>query len=186
MRPTVIRLIVGGALGIAFSISLMLPGAFVLPEEPPIRHLATPDVPSTMVVRAAPVAAPKRASAPARRRVVVRPVSAPTVRTASDASVVRHAPSRSKPSPKPVTRTSPPARQGLTPLSAPPAEHSKAKKPKKAKKEKGEENSGHERGRGDQDKAKAKVKDKHKDKDKDDEGGDDEGGGERSDDSLGG
>ena len=75
MRPTVIRLIVGGALGIAFSISLMLPGALVLPEEHPMRHLAIPDVPSTMVVRAAPVAAPKRAPAPARRRVVVRPVS---------------------------------------------------------------------------------------------------------------
>ena len=42
MRPTVIRLIAGGALGTAFSVSLMLPGALVFPEdEPPTLRLAT-------------------------------------------------------------------------------------------------------------------------------------------------
>jgi hypothetical protein len=168
MRPTVIRLIVGGALGIAFSISLMLPGAVVLPEEQPRRHLATPDVPSTMVVRAAPVVAPKRAPAAARRRVVVRRVSVPTVRTAPAASVVRHAPSRSRPHTKPVPPMSPPAQQRLTPLAAPPAEReqAKAKKPKKAekrgsdKKEKGDDGGGRERKHGEDD------------EDEDDEGGD--------------
>jgi hypothetical protein len=182
----VIRLIVGGALGIAFSVSLMLPGAVVFPEKPPIRHLAAPDAPSTMVVRAAPVAAPKKAPAP--RRGVVRPVDVPTIRTAPVASVVRHAPSRSKPSPKPIPRTSPPAQQRLTPLSAPPAEHATAKKPKKAKKEKGDDNRGHGRDRGDKDQEKGKEKDKGrgKDKGKDDEGDDDEGGRERGDDSVGG
>jgi hypothetical protein len=188
MRPTIIRFIVGGALGIAFSVSLLLPGAVVFPEEPPIRHLAAPDVPSTRVVRAAPVAAPKKAQAP--RRVVVRPVYVPTIRTAPAASVVRHAPSRSKPSPKPVPRTSPPAQQRLTPLSAPPAERTKAKKPRKAKKEKAYEKGERERDRGDKDKAKDKDKGKEKEKDKgkgrDDEDDDDEGGGKRGDDSVDG
>jgi hypothetical protein len=178
MRPTVIRLIVGGALGIAFSVSLMLPGALMLPEQPPIRHLATPDAPSTMIVRVAPVAAPKRAPAP--RRVVVRPVYVPAVRTAPAATVVRHAPSRSRPSPKPVTRTSPPAQQRLTPLAAPPspAEREQPKKPtkakrpgeekkeKKEKKEKGDDGEERERERGGHD-----------------DEGDDEGGG-RGDDSV--
>jgi hypothetical protein len=179
----VIRLIVGGALGTAFSVSLMLPGAVVFPEEPPIRHLAAPNVPSTIVVRAAPVAAPKKAPAP--RRVVVRPVYVPTIRTAPTASVVRHPPSRSKPSPKPIPRTSPPAQQRLTQLSARPAEHATARKPKKAKKEEeGDENRGHGRDRGDKDKEKGKEKDKGKGKD--DEGDDDEGGRGRGDDSAGG
>ena len=184
MRPTIIRFIVGGALGIAFSVSLMLPGAIVFPEEPPIHRLAAPDVPSTRVVRAAPVAVPKKA--PVRRRVVVRPVYVPTIRTAPAASVVGHPPSRSKPSPKPVPRTSPPAQRRLTPLSAPPAEHARAKKPRKAKKQKGDENGGRERDRGDKDQDKGKEKDqgKEKDKGKDDEGDDDEGGGERGDDRV--
>ena len=115
MRPTVIRLIVGGALGIAFSVSLWLPGTVVFPEEARIRHMAAPDVPSTMIVRAAPVAVPKKAPAP--RRVDVRPFSLPTIRTAPAANMVRNVPSRVRPSPKAVTRTSPPTPQRLTPLS---------------------------------------------------------------------
>ena len=180
MRPTVIRFIVGGALGIAFSVSLMLPGAVVFPEEPPIRRLAAPDVPSTRVVRAAPVTVPKKAPPP--RRVVVRPVYVPTIRRAPSASVVRHPPSRSKPSPKPVPRTSPPAQRRLTPLLAPPAEHAKAETSKKVKREKGHEKGERERDRGDKDQDKGKEKDKGND----DEGDDDEGGGERGDDSVGG
>jgi hypothetical protein len=186
MRPTIIRFIVGGALGIAFSVSLLLPGAVVFPEETPIRHLAAPDVPSTRVVRAAPVAAPKKAPAP--RRVVVRPVYVPTIRTAHAARVVRHAPSRSKPSPKPVPRTSPSADQRLMPLSAPPAERTKAKKPRNAKNEKAHEKGERERDRGDKDKGKEKDQGREKDKGKgrDHEGDDDEGGGKRGGDDSGG
>jgi hypothetical protein len=119
MRPTVIRLIVGSALGIAFSVSLMLPGAVVFPQESPIRHLAAPDTPSAQVVRAEAIEAPKQA--PPQRRVVVRHVYVPTVRTVPAASVVRRSPSRStsSPRPKPVKRTSPPA-QTLTTMAAPP------------------------------------------------------------------
>jgi hypothetical protein len=194
MRPTVIRFIVGGALGIAFSVSLMLPGTVVFPDDPPIRHLAAPDAPSTMVVQAGPIAVPEKQPAP--RRVVVRPVYVPAIRTAPAASVVRHPPRRSKPAPRPVPRTSPPAQQRLTPLSAPPAERAKAKKPKKVKKEKDDENGARERDRGDRDmgkdthkgKDKHKGKEKHKDRDKhkDDERDDDEGGGERGGDSVSG
>ena len=181
MRPTVIRLIAGGALGIAFSISLMLPGALVLPEAHPIGHLATPDAPSTTVVRAAPVAAPKRAPAPAPRRVVVRRVYVPTVGTPPAASVVRHPPSRSRPSAKPVTRTSPPAQQRLTPLAAPPVEREQAKTSKKAKKTKKAKNA-KERGSEKKDKGGGGERER---KHGDDEGDDDEGG-DRGDDSLGG
>ena len=199
MSPTVIRFIVGGALGIAFSVSLMLPGTVVFPDDPPIRHLAAPDAPSTVVVQAAaPIAPPKKARAP--RRVVVRPVHVPTIRTAPAASVVRHPPRRSKPAPRPVPRTSPPAQARLTPLSEHHAERTKAKKPEKAKKEKDDENGGHERDRGDDVKDKDKDKDKHKDKSKDknkpkhkhkdkhknDEGDHDEDGGERGGNSVGG
>jgi hypothetical protein len=178
MRPTVIRLIVGGALGIAFSMSLMLPGALVLPEAHPIGHLATPDAPSTTVVRAAPVAAPKRAPAPAPRRVVGRRVYVPTVRTPPAASVVRHAPSRSSPSAKPVTRTSRPAQQRLTPQAAPPVERERARKSKKAKKTK----KAKERGSEKKDKGGGGERER---KHGNDEGDDDEGG-DRGDDSLGG
>ena len=192
MRPTIIRFIVGGALGIAFSVSLMLPGTVVFPDDPPIRHLAAPDAPSSMVVRAAPIAPPRKARAP--RPVVVRPVQVPTIRTAPAASVVGHPPSRSKPAPRPVPRTSPPAQQRLTPLSAPHAERAKAKKPEKAKEEKDDENRGRERDRGDnvtdkhKDNRKDKDKPEHKDKgkDKNDEGDHDEGGGERGGDGVGG
>lgn len=198
MRATVIRFIVGGAMGIAFSVSLMLPGTVVFPDDPPIRHLAAPDAPSTMVVRAAPIAPPRKARAP--RRVVGRPVHVPTIRAAPAASVVRPPPRRSKPAARPVPRTSPPAQQRLTPLSAPHAERANAKKPEKAKKEKDDEDGGHERERGDKvrDKGKDKNKPKHKDKGKDkhkdngkdkhknDEGDHDEGGGERGGDSVGG
>jgi hypothetical protein len=190
MRPTVIRFIVGGALGIAFSVSLMLPGTVVFPDDPPTRHLAAPDAPSAMVVQAAPIAPLKKARAP--RRVVVRPVHVPTTRTAPAASVVRRPPRRSKLAPRPVPRTSPPAQQRLRPLSAPDAERTSARKPEKAKKEKDDENGGHERDRGDnvkdkhKDKGKDKDKDKpkHKDTHKNDEGDHDEGGGERGGDSV--
>jgi hypothetical protein len=185
MRPTIIRFIVGGALGIAFSVSLMLPGTVVFPDDPPIRHLAAPDAPSSMVVRAAPIAPPRKARAP--RPVVVRPVQVPTIRTAPAASVVGHPPSRSKPAPRPVPRTSPPAQQRLTPLSAPHAERAKAKKPEKAKEEKDDENRGRERDRRDEvkdrDKAKGKEKAKGKDKPKHQ---DHEDGDEGSGDSVGG
>lgn len=180
MRPTVIRLIVGGALGIAFSVSLMLPGALVLPEAHPIGHLATPDGPSTMVVRAAPAAAPKRAPARAPRRVVVRRVYAPTARTAPAASVVRHAPSRPRPSAKLVTRKSPPAPQRLTPLAAPPAEREQARKSKKPKKAKKAKKRGSEKKEMDGDGEEPKHK--HGDEDE----GDDDEEGDRGDDTLGG
>ena len=190
MRPTVIRFIVGGALGIAFSVSLMLPGTVVFPDDPPIRHLAAPDAPSTMVVRAAPIAPPKKAQAP--RRVVVRPVHVPTIRTAPAASVVRHPPRRLQ-----AGSEAGPAHEPARPTAShaavrTPAERAKAKKPEKAKKEKDDENGGRERDRGDKvkdkhkDKGKDKDKDKDKDKHKDDEGDDDEGGGERGGDSVGG
>ena len=66
MRPTVIRLIAGGALGIAFSVSLMLPGTLVFPEDEPVRHFASPRVPAATVVRAAPnvLRTPRKAPAP--------------------------------------------------------------------------------------------------------------------------
>lgn len=138
MRPTVIRLIVGGALGIAFSISVTLPGALVLPQDHPKRHLATPDAPSTTVVRAAPVAAPR--TAPTPRRGVVRAVHVPAIRTAPVVKSVRYTPTGSRPATNPVERTSPPA-QALTTMVAPPVVESKdepgeaesATQPKKAK-----------------------------------------------------
>ena len=194
MRPTIIRFIVGGALGIAFSVSLMLPGTVVFPDDPPVRHLAAPDAPSTMVVRAAPIAPPKKARAP--RRVAVRPVHVPTIRRAPAASVVRHPPRHSEPAPRPVPRTSLPAQQRLTPLSAPHAERAKAKKPEKVRKEKDDEHGGRERDHGDKVRDKDKHKDRGKDKPKhedkgkakhkDDEGDDDEGGDGRGGDSVGG
>jgi hypothetical protein len=174
MRPTVIRLIVGGALGIAFSVSLWLPGTVVFPEDAPIRHLAAPDVPSTMVVRAAPVAAPKKAPAP--RRVVVRPVYLPPVRTATVASVVRQAPSRPRPVAKPVTRAAPPAQRPLTPLSAPRRKAKKAKHRSWEKDERPDETRERERGRDDED----EDEDEDDEEDVDDEG-DDEGGHDRGD-----
>ena len=163
MRPTVIRLIVGGALGIAFSVSLWLPGTVVFPEDAPIRHLAAPDVPSTMVVRAAPVAAPKKAPAP--RRVAVQPVHVPVVRTAPGTSVVRRAPSRPRPAPKRVTRTTPPAQQQLTPLSK---KAKKAKRQSWEREERPDETRERERDRRDEDEDDGD--------DDDNEGGDDRGG----------
>ena len=176
MRPTVIRLIVGGTLGIAFSVSLWLPGTVVFPEDAPIRHLSAPDVPSTMVVRAAPVVAPKKTPAP--RRVVVHPVRVLPVRSAPVASVVRQAPSRSTPVAKPVTRVAPRAQRPLTPLSV-------SRKAKKAKRrnlgqdERRDETRERERNRDDE------GGDDDEDEDEDegdgDEGDDDEGGDDRDD-----
>jgi hypothetical protein len=171
MRPTVIRLIVGGALGIAFSVSLWLPGTVVFPEDAPIRHLAAPDVPSTMIVRAAAVPAPKKAPAP--QRLVVQPVYPPVVRTAPVTSVVRRAPSRSGPAAKPVTRTAPPAQQQLTPLSK---KVKKARRQSWEKEERPDETRERERDRGDEDGDEDDGDEDDGDEDNDDEGGDDRGG----------
>jgi hypothetical protein len=185
MRPTVIRLIVGGALGIAFSISLWLPGTVVFPEDARIRHLAAPEVPSTMVVRAAPVAAPKKPPAP--RRVVVRPVYVPPVPTAPVASVVRQAPSRSRPATKPVIRRTPPAQRPVVPLSTPRRIARKAKKAKRRTWEVDERRSeDRERDfdRGDDDDGDERDDDGDDGRDDDghDEGDDDEGGDDEGDD----
>jgi hypothetical protein len=136
MRPTLIRLITGGALGIAFSVSLMLPGSVVFPQESPVRQLAAPEPPGAKVVRAAPVAAPKKVAE--RPRIVIQRVYVPTVRTAHAPVVVRHAAPLSKPALKHVERTQPPppATQPVTPMSAPPTEPERAEKPEKAKKPK--------------------------------------------------
>jgi hypothetical protein len=175
MRPTVIRLIAGGALGIAFSVSLMLPGAVILPEQAQIRHLASPDRPAATVVRAAPVQRPSTAAAP--RHVVVRPVFVPRVRTDPVTNVVRQTPRRSSSSPKPVKRTSPPA-QTLTSLAATPAAESERKpkkdksakrerKPEKARKQKRSKERGGEREEKSDDRGK---KDKGRGDDQGDEG----------------
>lgn len=138
MRPAIIRLIAGGALGIAFSVSLMLPGALVFPEDEPVRHFASPRVPAATVVRAAPnVLRTQKAPAPAPQPVVVRKVSVPAARPVPAARVVGHIPARSTPSPRPrKRRPTPPAEQRLTPLAATPSQPTSAKKPKKAKKTK--------------------------------------------------
>ena len=120
MRPTLIRLIAGGALGVAFSISLTLPGSVVFPDEAPVRQLAAPEAPTATVLRAAPVARPRKA--PARPRVVVQRVYVPTAGTGPATRVVREPQGRSKPSRKPVERApAAPAEQSVTPLAAPPA-----------------------------------------------------------------
>lgn len=138
MRPAIIRLIAGGALGIAFSVSLMLPGALVFPEDEPVRHFASPRVPAATVVRAAPnVLRTQKAPAPAPQPVVVRKVSVPAARPVPAARVVGHIPARSTPSPRPrKRRPTPPAEQRLTPLAATPSQPTSAKKTKKAKKAK--------------------------------------------------
>lgn len=135
MRPAIIRLIAGGALGIAFSVSLMLPGALVFPEDEPVRHFASPRVPAATVVRAAPnVLRTQKAPAPAPQPVVVRKVSVPAARPVPAARVVGHIPARSTPSPRPrKRRPTPPAEQRLTPLAATPSQPTSAKQPKKAK-----------------------------------------------------
>lgn len=133
MRPAIIRLIAGGALGIAFSVSLMLPGALVFPENEPVRHFASPRVPAPTVVRAAPNVL-RTQKAPAPQPVVVRKVSVPAARPVPAARVVRHVPSRSTPSPRPrKRRPTPPAEQRLTPLTATPSQPTSAEQPKKAK-----------------------------------------------------
>jgi hypothetical protein len=179
MRPTVIRLIVGGTLGIAFSVSLWLPATVVLPEDARIRHLAAPEVPSTMVVRAAPLAAPKKAPAP--RRVVLRPVQAPPVRTTPVARVVRQAPSRSTPASKPVVRTTPPAQPRLKPLSAPRPTARKAKRAKRRSWDVEERRNAdrEDRDRDDDDEDDDERHDDGDDEEDDDEG--DDGGDDRED-----
>jgi len=115
MRPTVIRLIAGGALGVAFSISLTLPGSVVFPAEPPIRQLAAPEAPTATVLRAAPVVRARKALP--RPRVVVQRVYVPTAGTVPAPRVVDRTPPRSKPSRKPVERAPVP----VTPLATRPA-----------------------------------------------------------------
>jgi hypothetical protein len=119
MRPTIIRLITGGALGVAFSISLTLPGSVVFPDEQPIRKLAAPEAPTATVLRATPVVRPR--TAPTKPRVVVRRVYVPTAGTVRTTSFVRRTPPRPKPSRKPVERTPVAVKQPVTPLAAPPA-----------------------------------------------------------------
>jgi hypothetical protein len=156
MRPTVIRLIAGGALGTAFSIALTLPGSVVFPDEPPIRQLAAPKAPSAKVLHAAPMVE-RATKASARPRVVVRRVYVPSAGTVPATSAVRDGPTRSKPLGKPVERAPAPVGQPVTPLAAPsakpvtePAEEpteadepkaedpKKADEPKKAKEPKAE------------------------------------------------
>ena len=151
MRPTVIRLIAGGALGAAFSVALTLPGSVVFPDEAPIRQLAAPETPTRTVLRAAPLHRPGTAPRP---RVVVQRVYVPAAGTAPATSVVRRTVRRSKSSRKPIEREPAPVEQRLTPLAAPPpapvseptkepkeadqprkaAKPPKAEKPKKAEK----------------------------------------------------
>ena len=130
MRPTVIRLIAGGALGAAFSVALTLPGSVVFPDEAPIRQLAAPETPTRTVLRAAL----DRPSTAPPQRVAVRRVYLPAAGTAPATSVVRRTPPRSKSSGKPVGRKSAPVEQRLTPLAAPqPAPVSEpTKEPKEA------------------------------------------------------
>ena len=119
MRPTVIRLIAGGALGVAFSVSLTLPGSVVFPHEAPIRQLAAPKAPASKVVRAARMVE-RPTNAPPKPRVVVRRVYVPTgpVRTES---VVRYTPRRLKPSRKAAQHAPARVEQPVTPLAAPKA-----------------------------------------------------------------
>jgi hypothetical protein len=119
MRPTVIRLIAGGALGVAFSVSLTLPGSVVFPDEPPIRQLAAPEAPTATVLHAVPVVRPPR-KAPAEPRVVVQRAYVPRAGTVRTTSVVRRTPPRSSPR-KPVKRTPAPVAQPVTQLAARPA-----------------------------------------------------------------
>jgi hypothetical protein len=118
MRPTVIRLIAGGALGVAFSISLTLPGSVVFPDEPPIRRLAAPGAPTATVLRAAPVVRARKAAP--RPRVVVQRVYVPTPGAVPATGVVRRTSPRSKRSRKPVERAPVPGARRVTPLATPP------------------------------------------------------------------
>jgi ribonuclease E len=152
MRPTVIRLIAGGALGTAFSVALTLPGSVVFPAERPIRQLAAPEAPTATVLHTAPMVE-RPTKAPAQPRVVVRRVYVPSAGTVLATSAVRNAPPRSKPPQKPVERAPAPVEQPVTPLAAAPAEPvtepaeepepkeddgPKAEEPKKAKEPKAE------------------------------------------------
>jgi hypothetical protein len=119
MRPTVIRLIAGGALGVAFSVSLTLPGSVVFPKEPPIRQLAAPEGPTATVLHAAPVV-PRPRKTPAKPRVVVQRAHVPREGTVRITSVVRRTSPRSKPR-KAVKRPPSQVAQPVTPLTARPA-----------------------------------------------------------------
>ena len=117
MRPTVIRLIAGCFLGAALSVSLMLPGFVVLPDQAPIQHLGLPAPPAATVVRATAVSSPRPRRAPAPRQVRRFYAVAPTVRTVPISRVIPRAPTRSH-RPRPVA---PPrlAAQTLTTLGTP-------------------------------------------------------------------
>src|SRR5262245_7825976 len=120
MRPTFIRLIAGGALGVAFSISLTLPGSVVFPDEQPIRQLAAPEAPAATVLRAAPVVEPPR-KVPTKPRVVVQRVYVPRAVTVPATPVVQRTPPRSKPPRKPANHAPAPVAQPVTKLAAHPA-----------------------------------------------------------------
>jgi hypothetical protein len=140
MRPTVIRLISGGALGIAFSVSLMLPGTVVFPHESAVQHLAAPEPPSAKVVRVAPDVAPRKET-PVRPRIVVQRIYVPAIRNARASANARHVQPRptpsSRPPRKPVERTQPPPPAApVAPMSAPPTEPEQAEEPRKALKPK--------------------------------------------------
>lgn len=117
MRPTVIRLIAGGALGVAFSISLTLPGSVVFPEEAPIRQLTAPKAPRPKVVRAARMVE-HPTYAPLKPRVVVQRVYVPTPGPRRTTSGVRHTRPASG---KPAKQEPPRVEQPVTPLAAPKA-----------------------------------------------------------------
>src|SRR5262245_18662130 len=118
MRPTVIRLIAGGALGVAFSISLTLPGSVVFPREAPIRQLAAPKAPTRTVVRAARIVQ-RPAKAPVKPRVVVQRVYVPTPGSVRATTVVRRAPPRSLPGRR-AKHAAARVGQPVTPLAARP------------------------------------------------------------------
>jgi hypothetical protein len=117
MRPTVIRLIAGGALGVAFSISLTLPGSVVFPEEAPIRQLTAPKAPRPKVVRAARMVEHPTYAVP-KPRVVVQRVYVPRSDPRRPTSVVGHT---RPPSGKPAKQAPPRVEQPVTLLAAPKA-----------------------------------------------------------------
>lgn len=130
MRPTVIRLITGGALGVAFSIALTLPGSVVFPAEAPIRQLTAPNAPRPKVVRAA-LMVERPTYAPARPRIVGQRVYVPTPGPRRTTSAVRHTP---PPSGKPAEQAPARVEEPVTPLAAtqPPPAAQPADEPKQA------------------------------------------------------
>src|SRR5437016_5008291 len=96
MRPTVIRLIAGFALGTAFAVSLVLPGKIVLTEHTPVQHVVAPRPPAQIVVKAAPLARarPQVAAQPVARRYEPSPIVHPAPVARPVSRVVRRLPVR--------------------------------------------------------------------------------------------